>query len=111
MLLKRHVRHSKYDPFVDEVELLNANPNYALERFPSGKEDTVSIRDLVSCVRDVSDDKNSTFGNSQNTPGNESDTIDNSYDSSDNVHNALNDASDSQLIASGQRSGYERWDY
>ena len=46
VLLKRHVHHSKYDPFVDKVELLNANPHYALVHFPSGKEDNVSIRDL-----------------------------------------------------------------
>jgi len=29
VLLKRHVRASKTDPLVDEVELLEANPQYA----------------------------------------------------------------------------------
>ena len=47
VLLKRHVRESKYDPLVDEVELLDANPEYAHVRFPSGRETTVSLRHLA----------------------------------------------------------------
>ena len=47
VLLKRHVRSSKYDPLVEEVELLESNPQYAHIRFPNGREDTVSIRDLA----------------------------------------------------------------
>jgi len=38
VLLKRHVRHSKTEPLVDEVELLQANPNYAHVRYPDGRE-------------------------------------------------------------------------
>lgn len=49
VLLRRHVRHSKHDPLVDEVKLVSTNPNYALVRFDSGREDTVSIRDLAPC--------------------------------------------------------------
>lgn len=45
--LKRHVRNSKYDPIVDEVELIEANPEYAHVRFPNGRESTVSLRDLA----------------------------------------------------------------
>lgn len=45
--LRRRVRHSKHDPMVDEVELLEANPNYAHIRFADGREDTVSLRDLA----------------------------------------------------------------
>ena len=37
VLLKRHVRHSKYDPFVDEVELIEANPQYAHVRYLNGR--------------------------------------------------------------------------
>ena len=29
VLLKKHVRKSKYDPLVEEVELIEANPQYA----------------------------------------------------------------------------------
>ena len=44
---KRHVRNSKYDSMVDEVELIEVNPNYAHIRYPNGTEDTVSLRDLA----------------------------------------------------------------
>ena len=48
VLLKRQVRSSKYEPLVDEVNLLEANPQYAHVRFPDGREDTVSIKHLAS---------------------------------------------------------------
>ena len=47
VLLKRQVRSSKTDPLVDEVELLEANPNYAHVRYPDGRETTVSIKHLA----------------------------------------------------------------
>ena len=47
VLLRRHVRSSKTDPLVDEVELLQANPNYAHIRYPDGKEDTVATKHLA----------------------------------------------------------------
>ena len=34
------------------VELLHANPTYALIRYPSGKEDTISIHDLSPYPRE-----------------------------------------------------------
>ena len=46
-VLKRQVRSSKTDPLVDEVELLEANPNYAHVRYPDGRETTVSIKHLA----------------------------------------------------------------
>jgi len=45
-LLRRFVR-SKTDPYVVEVDLLETTPTYAHVRFPSGREDTVSLRDLA----------------------------------------------------------------
>ena len=45
--LKRNVRNSKYDPIVDEVELVDANPQYAHVRLPDGRESTVSLRQLA----------------------------------------------------------------
>ena len=45
--LKRYVKQSKYDPSVDEVELIDANPNYAHVKFLDGRESTVSLRDLA----------------------------------------------------------------
>lgn len=47
VLLKRHVRPHKADPLVDEVQLLEANPNYAHVRYPDGRETTVSLRHLA----------------------------------------------------------------
>ena len=44
ILLRRHVQTSKTDPLVDEVELIQANPQYAHSRYPDGKEETVSVR-------------------------------------------------------------------
>ena len=39
--LKRHARASTNEPFVDKVDLVHATPNYALVRFPSGRETTI----------------------------------------------------------------------
>ena len=50
-LLKRQVRSSKTDPLVDEVELLEANPNYAHVRYPDGRETTVSIKHLAPTIK------------------------------------------------------------
>ena len=47
VLLRKWVRTSKQDPLVDEVELIEANAQYAHVRHASGREDTVSIRDLA----------------------------------------------------------------
>ena len=47
VLLKRNARSSKYDPVVEEVELLECNPQFAHIRFPNGREDTVSVRHLA----------------------------------------------------------------
>ena len=47
VLLKRHVRSSKFEPLVDEVELIEANPSYAHIRLPDGRKDTVSLKHLA----------------------------------------------------------------
>lgn len=47
VLLKRHIRPNKTDPYVDEVELLQANPHYAHIRYPDGGTTTVSTRHLA----------------------------------------------------------------
>lgn len=46
-LLKRFVRESKYDPLVDEVELLDTNPSYARIRHADGRESSVSLKHLA----------------------------------------------------------------
>ena len=49
VLIKKHVRQSKYDALVEKVELLESNPDYALVRHPDGREQTVSVRHLAPC--------------------------------------------------------------
>ena len=47
VLMKRNVRQSKYEPTVDEVELIQANPQYAHVRLADGRETTVSLKQLA----------------------------------------------------------------
>ena len=47
VLMKRHVRRSKYEPICDEVDLIAINPSNAKVRLPCGREQTVSLRDLA----------------------------------------------------------------
>ena len=47
ILIKRNARSSKYEPLVEEAELIEANPNYAHVRLNSGLEKTVSLRQLA----------------------------------------------------------------
>lgn len=47
VLMKRPIRSSKYEPLVEEVELIEANPEYAHVRLSDGRETTVSIRQLA----------------------------------------------------------------
>ena len=49
VLLRRLVCKLKYDPLVDEIELLEANPQYANIRHPDGRDSSVSLRDLAPC--------------------------------------------------------------
>ncbi|KAL7633690.1 UNVERIFIED_CONTAM: hypothetical protein RMT77_015644 [Armadillidium vulgare] len=49
VLVRKQVRQSKFDPLVEEAELLEVNPRYAFVRFSNGRESTVSLRDLAPC--------------------------------------------------------------
>ena len=40
-LLRRSMRQSKFEPLIDEVELIETNPHYAHTRYPNRQEDTV----------------------------------------------------------------------
>ena len=69
--VRRHIRSSKHDPLVDEVELLHATPNYAQVRFPSGRESTVPVRDIAPFVNEnvISNDISLNENAPLNTPG------------------------------------------
>ena len=45
--VRKQARKSKYDPLVEKVQLIHANPEYAFIRFDNGRESTVSLRDLA----------------------------------------------------------------
>ena len=47
VLLKRMARQSKYEPLVDEVELVSCNPQYAHIRLPDSKEENVALHRLA----------------------------------------------------------------
>lgn len=51
VLMKRHGRISKFEPLVDEVELLHSNIDYAHVKLPSGRETTVSTKHLAPYCR------------------------------------------------------------
>ena len=55
VLLKKFVRN-KHDPFCEEMELIEANPNPALIRFRDGRETTVSTSDVAPTPRAAQDD-------------------------------------------------------
>lgn len=46
--LRRHVRHSKNDPLVKEVKLMQANAHYATDLHLDGRRDTVLSKDMTS---------------------------------------------------------------
>ena len=48
VLLKRHVRSSKYKPIVDKIELIHITPSYDRVPLSSGGKATVSLRDVAS---------------------------------------------------------------
>ena len=46
-MIRNYYRTSKYQPLVNEVELIDANPSYAKIRYQDGTEANVSIKDLA----------------------------------------------------------------
>ena len=53
VLLKRFGNRSKYDPIVEVVELLEANPTHAKIRHNDGREDSVALRHLARFPRSI----------------------------------------------------------
>ena len=88
MLLKRHVRSSKYDPCVNEVELIHATPSCARVRMQSGREATVSLRDIAP-VGEKRIGINETVDNANGVFNSETSVVDTSI-TGDNVSNEDN---------------------
>ena len=53
ILIKNYYRTNKYEPLVNEVELIDANPNFAKVRYHDGTEANVSIKDLAPAGNDT----------------------------------------------------------
>ena len=51
VFLRRHARSSKYEPLVEEADLVHATPNYARVRLSAGREATVPLRDIAPMKR------------------------------------------------------------
>ena len=88
VLLKRHVRSSTYDPYVDEVELIHAIPSYARVRMQSGREATMSLRDIAP-VGEKRVDINETVDNANGVFDSETSVAD-TFITGDNVSNEDN---------------------
>ena len=54
-MLRRHVRNSKYEPVVDEVDVIEVNPTYAVVRHGNGRESSVALKDLSPHHNPISD--------------------------------------------------------
>ena len=69
VLYRRNVKNNKYEPMVDEVKLIEANPKYAHIQYPNGREDTVALRHLAPRGNSVENSNNThvTDHNSQPT--------------------------------------------
>ena len=87
VLVKRHVRASKYDPSVEEAELIHAIPSYAHIRFRNGHETKVSLRDVAPLVgkESISNKNDEVDLNLENKHSNFSNSSDRSFDSEVNA--------------------------
>lgn len=64
VLMKNANRRNKYEPIVQEVELVEANPSYSFVRLPDGREVSVSNRQLAPAGgRGVDDEDEGDDGN------------------------------------------------
>lgn len=86
VLLKKHVRLSKYDPLVEEVTVVEANPQYALIRHKDGRENTVSLKHLaprgdINLLAENETLEENITPNNDNLPSNDNTS---NYDNADN---------------------------
>lgn len=90
VLLRRNSRVSKYEPLVEEVELLECNPEYAHVRLSDGREENVSLRNLAPLEPDRSIVEETQESSDQPDSKHRQDVADdNSNDLTDNADNLL----------------------
>ncbi|KAG6449422.1 hypothetical protein O3G_MSEX006055 [Manduca sexta] len=68
ILIKKNARNSKFDPIVEEGQLLQSNPNYSYVRYSDGREGTISNRYLAPLPSPGNDDHEPTLINDSETP-------------------------------------------
>ena len=61
VLVKRHVKQSKYDPSCDEAEIVSVNPTHARVRFANGREGPVSLKHLAPMPQSNNPDLQTVF--------------------------------------------------
>jgi len=54
VLVKRHIRSSKFEPLIDEAEIIHVTPSYAHVRLQNIRQATVSLRDIAPVPGDAS---------------------------------------------------------
>lgn len=115
VLLKKFNRSSKYDPLVDEVELLEANPQYAFIKHSDGRESTVSLRHLAPIGETT--DKNTVLSENNldlTSPQQEIDlennNLDNTFQSETviDANNAIIDVNNGYVVPQSRRSTRNR---
>ena len=62
-VLLRNFRRTKFEPLVQEVELIHANPQFATVRFQDGRQQSVSVTDLAPGPVDFTDHRRETTEN------------------------------------------------
>ena len=50
--MKRHVRKSKFDPFVDQIGSLDPNLDYVFLKYPNDCDNNIYFHDLVPCTQE-----------------------------------------------------------
>lgn len=85
VFMRRNVRLSKYEPCVEEVELIECNPKYAHVRLPNGREETVSIHQLAPKEQVLDHPDNTPITNSDDSHNNQSHS-DHTLDNTEHSH-------------------------
>ena len=58
VFLRRFNPQSKYEPLVEEVQLLETNPTHARVRYPDGRECGISLTDVSPCPTEETVEEN-----------------------------------------------------
>ena len=97
VLVKRHNRSSKYEPLLEEADLIHATQQYAFVRFKNGHKSMVSLRDIAP----LSDSEESISSNTSN------DTVTNVETNNETLAEENNKETDTETVT--QKSFDAEW--